>query len=449
MRNLAPRSLTVALMLLALAACSTDTPTAPEASPAPPPGTAPVTQWNITVTVEPRDLTASNDQPATVTIQVRRASDGVPPPNGTTVVVSAALGEFLAAGSGEQTVVVALGGGVAQLLYFAGAILGQDTIVAQLEGSVGSARINILQDAILFIESVSPNDGPQSGGTRIRISGTGFVEPLRVTLGPGANGVSIQAAVDRVGEDSQGGFIRAFTGPVVSADEWFLTEPCDADGDGTLNGVRSVSTVVSVNVELFPSGATDSLPQAFTYHPRDRSCRDLAPGPDPPDPPAAPRADFSFVVAGLQVLFNNESTPDGLTFDWLFGDGATSTQENPIHTYACAVPPCEFDVTLRASNASGEDTITKTVEITTTSVAPPVADFSFADSAPPAGEITFTNLSSGVAPLSFEWDFGDATPTSTDTSPTHVYAAAGSYLVTLTATNAGGTSSITRSVAVP
>ena len=367
MRNLAPRSLTVALMLLALAACSTDTPTAPEANPAPPPGTAPSTAWNITVTVDPRDLTASSDQPATVTIRVRRASDGALPQNGTTVVVSAGLGEFLSAGSEVQTVTVALGGGGAQLLYFAGAILGQDTIQAQLEGSVGSARINIVQQDILFIQSVSPNDGPQSGNTRIRISGTGFVEPLRVTLGPGANSVSIQAAVDRVGEDSQGGFIRAFTGPVVSADEWFLTEPCDADGDGTLNGVRSVSTVVSVNVELFPSGATDSLPQAFTYHPRDRSCRDLAPGPDPPDPPDAPVADFSFLISGTEVKFFNESTPaSGLSFFWEFGDGsaitAVNSQENPVHDYAAAGSG-DYDVTLRVENESGVSLATKTVTI--------------------------------------------------------------------------------------
>ena len=92
MRNLVPRSLTVVLMLLALVACSTDTPTAPERTPAPPPGSGPTTAWNIRVTVEPRNLTANDAQPATVTIQVRRASDGVAPAPGTTVVVSASLG---------------------------------------------------------------------------------------------------------------------------------------------------------------------------------------------------------------------------------------------------------------------------------------------------------------------------------------------------------------------
>jgi len=49
----------------------------------------------------------------------------------------------------------------------------------------------------------------------------------------------------------------------------------------------------------------------------------------------------------------------------------------------------------------------------------------------------FTNRSSGPEPLSFVWDFGD-TFTSTLRNPTHAYAAAGTYTVTLTATNSDG-----------
>ena len=361
MRNLAPRSLTVALMLLALAACSTDTPTAPEANPAPPPGTAPSTAWNITVTVEPRDLTASDAQPATVTVRVRRASDGALPQNGTTVVVSAGLGEFISAGSGEQTVVVALGGGGAQLLYFAGAILGQDTISAQLEGSIGSARINIIEIPELFIQSVNPTSGPDSGGTRIRISGQGFSEPARVEL---IGKVTINATVDRVGKDSDGEFIRAFTGQVLNPDTFFDTETCDSDGDGTLDGSVYIPTSVDVKA-IFTGGAEAQLDNAFTYQPRDRSCRPATPAPD------KPRADFSFIVDGYKVQFFNESTPAGLTYIWSFGDGTNfSTSESPSHNYtnACttgpdAPGPCEYNVTLVVENASGSDSKTRKVTV--------------------------------------------------------------------------------------
>lgn len=434
MRNPATRNLTVVcLSLLALVACSTDTPTAPERTPAPPPGSGTSTTWNITVSVEPRSLTASASQPATITVRVRRADNGASPPGGTTAVVSAGLGEFNSAGSGVQEVVVSLSGGIAQLLYFAGEILGTDTIQAQLENSVGSASVDIVEEDVLFIKSVAPQSGPDSGGTRIRISGTGFGEPVRVTVG------GINAVVDAVGKDVNGEFIRAFTGAVLDTDAFFSTEGCDTDGDGSLDGEAYVPRTVEVEVELVTSGESDALPNAFVYRPRDQSCRETTPDPD------GPRADFTFTTNGLTVLFNNRSTPAGLTYTWLFGDGTTSSEANPVHTYAVAG---SYDVTLRAINSSGESTVTKTVTVAGAGSSP-LADFSFADTAPPAGEITFTNLSTGTGPLTFSWDFGDASPMVATTSPVHVYAASGSYAVTLSATNASGTSTITKTVTVP
>jgi uncharacterized repeat protein (TIGR01451 family) len=47
----------------------------------------------------------------------------------------------------------------------------------------------------------------------------------------------------------------------------------------------------------------------------------------------------------------------------------------------------------------------------------------------------FTNTTRGEEPITYEWDFGDGNSISTDTSPQHTYAQAGSYEVTLTATN--------------
>jgi PKD repeat protein len=55
------------------------------------------------------------------------------------------------------------------------------------------------------------------------------------------------------------------------------------------------------------------------------------------------------------------------------------------------------------------------------------------------GEITqFTNTSTGTA-LTYSWNFGDGSPVSSQVHPAHLYTAAGSYTVTLTATNPVGT----------
>lgn len=59
----------------------------------------------------------------------------------------------------------------------------------------------------------------------------------------------------------------------------------------------------------------------------------------------------------------------------------------------------------------------------------------------------FTNTTTGQGTMSYAWTFGDGN-SSTAMNPTHVYTAAGSYLVTLTVTNECGTATFSDSVAV-
>ena len=93
------------------------------------------------------------------------------------------------------------------------------------------------------------------------------------------------------------------------------------------------------------------------------------------------------------------------------------------------------------------DELTYTVGSAPTTPAPPKASF---NANPTSGtaplEVTFADTSTG-APTAWAWDFGDGS-TSTAQSPTHTYAAAGSYTATLKVTNAGGSSSATKSIAV-
>ncbi|MCK6685863.1 MAG: aryl-sulfate sulfotransferase, partial [Thermoanaerobaculia bacterium] len=96
------------------------------------------------------------------------------------------------------------------------------------------------------------------------------------------------------------------------------------------------------------------------------------------------------------------------------------------------------------SGFSGHDlTATKTI----VEGAVPTAAFTFSPSAPRAGEtVTFTD-SSGNGPTGWSWNFGD-NGTSTLQNPSHAFAAAGTYAVTLTATNASGSDSTSKVVTV-
>jgi len=150
-----------------------------------------------------------------------------------------------------------------------------------------------------------------------------------------------------------------------------------------------------------------------------------------------PSPSFTSSINGLDVDFTNTST-EANSYSWDFGDGGTSTDVNPSHTYA---DDGTYDVVLTATNDCGSVTSTETVVIVTA----PTAGFS-------------SNITSGCAPLTveflnqssanavnFEWDFPGGDPTSsTDENPTVVYNAAGTYTITLTVSNAAGNNSVTQ-----
>jgi PKD repeat protein len=142
-------------------------------------------------------------------------------------------------------------------------------------------------------------------------------------------------------------------------------------------------------------------------------------------------------------VFTDLSTGGPTSWLWTFGDGSTSTVKSPSHSYAAGV----YDVSLRATNASGSNTLSRSAFIQASAAVAPTADFSgtpLAGVAPLA--VTFTDLSAGN-PTAWSWSFGDG-GTSTARNPSHTYMAAGSYSVSLTASNALGPSTKLRSAYV-
>src|ERR1051326_1724896 len=160
---------------------------------------------------------------------------------------------------------------------------------------------------------------------------------------------------------------------------------------------------------------------------------------------ATPIADFTWSPsspqAGQVVQFTDTSTGSPTSWSWNFGDGGTSTLQNPTHVFAAG----SFSVGLSVSNNGGASApfITKTVS---TAPAATVANFTWSPSSPQAGEVVqFTDTSTG-SPTSWSWNFGDG-GTSTLQNPTHVFAA-GSFSVGLSVSNNGGASApfITKTV---
>ncbi len=74
---------------------------------------------------------------------------------------------------------------------------------------------------------------------------------------------------------------------------------------------------------------------------------------DGPVDPIAPVAAFSYSISGLTASFTDLSTDEDssiVAWDWSFGDGATSSQQNPSHTFAAAG---DYTVSLTVTDDTG------------------------------------------------------------------------------------------------
>jgi len=156
-------------------------------------------------------------------------------------------------------------------------------------------------------------------------------------------------------------------------------------------------------------------------------------GPAAPQPPKAGfSADTQAGQLPMTVRFYDTSSGVPTSWVWNFGDGGTSTEQNPSHTYTTAG---SYPVSLTVRNEYGTSQKSELNFILAGTL--PSAQFT---AIPSEGAVPlvvqFNDLSTGI-PSTFAWDFGDG-ETSTEKSPLHTYTREGIYDVALTVGNQYG-----------
>jgi PKD repeat protein len=141
----------------------------------------------------------------------------------------------------------------------------------------------------------------------------------------------------------------------------------------------------------------------------------------------------------LAVQFNDTSTGSPTTWSWLFGDGNTSSVQNPAHIY---MSPGNYTVNLTVSNIDGSNTTGK-FEYIHVGV-PLITDF-IADvrSGMIPLTVNFTDMTNDT-PIAWNWSFGDGSWNNTAQNVTYTYTNAGYYNVSLNATNDYGSNTTTK-----
>ena len=149
-------------------------------------------------------------------------------------------------------------------------------------------------------------------------------------------------------------------------------------------------------------------------------------------PVAAFKAD-SFYCPLAPLQFVDTSTGSGLTYVWDFGDGGTSTLQNPTHSYALGNN--SYTIKLRITDLVGcQDSAAK---INYVNIRSPKPAFDIADSSGICLPLVTSFTFKGADYKSFYWDFGDGV-TSTAQNPSHFYNSYGQFTPKLFLVGPGG-----------
>lgn len=153
--------------------------------------------------------------------------------------------------------------------------------------------------------------------------------------------------------------------------------------------------------------------------------------------------DSPTALGDTTTLTGTISAGTDVSYEWDFGDGSpTESGQTATHDYGAVGL---YTAILTATNQVGSDTTTTSVTIDET-----IAGLS-ADNDSPTSLGETTNLTATITAgsnVTYEWDFGDGTPTETGNVVAHDYAAVNSYTATVTATNSIGSDTTTTEVTI-
>ncbi|MET0393180.1 MAG: PKD domain-containing protein, partial [Chitinophagaceae bacterium] len=168
-----------------------------------------------------------------------------------------------------------------------------------------------------------------------------------------------------------------------------------------------------------------------------------------PSPRVSFQADLTLSCLPAVIHFSDlSSTPVGTLTNWLwtFGDGGTSTDQNPTHSYAATG---FYNVSLTVTNSAGCQ-YTLTADNYIRVVGSVEADFAFSQpsSCQAPFSVSFQNQSSGPGTITYSWDFGNSLSSSA-VNPTTIYNATGTYTVRLFGqSNLGCSGSIEKTITI-
>ncbi len=212
-------------------------------------------------------------------------------------------------------------------------------------------------------------------------------------------------------------FTDTSTGATVTAWSWDFGDGQTSTGANPTH-IYGTPGLHSVSLTVFVGGQGETVSKTDLI--------DVAPAPLVPAFSAAPTTG----VNPLTVRFTDETTGTPPTaWLWDFGDGASSTEQHPSHTYA---GDTSYSVSLTAFVGAQSATVAEP-DLITVDPAPLVAAFTtdtFIGQLPLT--VTFTDTSTGAEPTGWTW-FPSSGGTGIEAGPeyTHIYTAPGTFSVTL------------------